>query len=92
MTLYFFVSGMLTAGFLAAALFFLRFWRRTRDPLFMSFSGAFALLAIGQAVLALSGLQGEARSWIYLIRLAAFLMILGAIYRKNRERTPRRER
>jgi hypothetical protein len=84
MTVYAFLSGMVTAGLLTAALFFLRFWSRTRDQLFISFSGAFALLAVAQSLLVLSGLEGESRSLIYLVRLAAFMLILSAIYRKNR--------
>jgi len=84
MTLYDFLAGMLVAAFLVAALFFLRFWRRTHDPLFRSFSAAFLLLGVGQSLLALGGLPVEERSWIYLIRLAAFLLILAAIFGKNR--------
>ncbi len=84
MTLYDFLSGMVAAGFLVAGLFFLRFWSRTRDPLFRSFAIAFWLLGLGQAVLALGGIPVEERSWVYLIRLAAFLLILLAIARKNR--------
>lgn len=80
-----FLSGMLTASYLVAALFFLQFWRRTRDRLFVLFSVAFALLGLAQALLALSPLPIEDRSWIYLIRLLAFLIILAAIYGKNRE-------
>lgn len=84
MTLYEFLSGMLVAGFALAALFFLRFWRRTGDPLFLSFAGAFLLLGIGQTLLVLIDLAEEDRSWIYLVRLAAFMLILAAIYGKNR--------
>ena len=84
MTLYDFLSGMLVGGFIMAALFFLRFWRRTREALFMFFAGAFLLLGVGQALLALTGLPVEERSWIYLIRLAAFLLILIGIFSKNR--------
>lgn len=84
MTLYVFLSGAASTGFLLAALFFLRFWNRTHDPLFSAFSLAFALMALAQGLLALSGVQGEDRAWIYLVRLAAFLIILAAIYRKNR--------
>jgi hypothetical protein len=82
--LYDFLSGMVAAGFLVAGLFFLRFWSRTRDPLFRSFAIAFWLLGLGQAVLALGSIPVEERSWVYLIRLAAFLLILFAIARKNR--------
>lgn len=84
MILYAFVSGAITLGFGMAALFFLRFWKSTRDGLFLSFAMAFGLLALGQAILALGDFPIEDRSWIYLTRLAAFLLILLAIYRKNR--------
>ena len=89
MTLYDFLSGMLVGGFIMAALFFLRFWKRTREALFMFFAGAFLLLGAGQALLALTGLPVEERSWIYLIRLAAFLLILIGIFSKNRASRPR---
>ena len=89
MTLYDFLSGMLVGGFIMAALFFLRFWRRTREALFMFFAGAFLLLGVGQALLALTGLPVEDRTWIYLIRLAAFLLILIGIFSKNRASRPR---
>lgn len=84
MSLLSFLSGVVTLGFVVAALFFLRFWRDTRDPLFLSFAGAFLLLGVGQAVLALAGIPDEHRSWVYLLRLVAFLMIILAIVRKNR--------
>jgi hypothetical protein len=61
----------------------MRFWSRTRDPLFLSFAVAFGLLAAGQAALALSGIPQEERSPLFLIRLAAFLLIIFAIWRKN---------
>ena len=35
--MYDFLSGMVTAGYLVAALFFFRFWRRTKEPLFVNF-------------------------------------------------------
>ena len=79
-----FLSGAVTLGFATAALFFLRFWRDTRDELFLAFAAAFLLLGAGQAILALGGVPDELRSWIYLVRLAAFLIILLAIIRKNR--------
>ena len=50
-TLVNFLSGATAFGFFVCRLFFLRFWRRTRDQLFMAFALAFVLLGIGQAVL-----------------------------------------
>ena len=84
MTLYAFLSGAITLGFLLAGLFFLRFWRRTRDGLFLAFAFAFWLLGFNQALLAFSRIPVEERSWLYLLRLAAFALILIAIALKNR--------
>jgi len=78
-----FVSGATTMGLFAAALFFLRFWRNTGEELFCFFALAFGLLGIGQILLAIGGWPEEDRSWLYLIRLAAYLLILFAILRKN---------
>jgi hypothetical protein len=78
-----FVSGLITMGFAVCSVFFLRFWRRTRDSLFLVFSIAFFLLALNQALTTLLGLPLEERSWLYLLRLAAFLIIIAAIVRKN---------
>lgn len=62
MTLFDFLSGAITLGFLVAGLFFLRFWRRTHDRLFLAFAIAFALLGLGQAVQALANISQEERS------------------------------
>lgn len=83
-TLTLFLSGAITLGFLVVALFFLRFWKRTRDSLFIAFAAAFALLALNQALLVLTDIPVEERSWLYLLRLAAFAIILGSIWVKNR--------
>lgn len=83
MTLYDFLSGAVALGFGVCALFFLKFWRRTREELFLAFSLAFLLLGLGQTILALANLATEERGSVYLLRLLAFLLILVAIYRKN---------
>jgi hypothetical protein len=85
MTAYDFLSGAVTLGFFVCGLFFLRYWSRSRDELFLSFAAAFALLGSGQAILALASIPTEERGSLYLFRLAAFLLILFAIYRKNRK-------
>ena len=78
-----FVSGAITLGYLVAGLFFLRFWGRTRDPLFLAFACAFWLLAVTQGLVALAGVPREEQSWIYLLRLIAFTLIIVAIVFKN---------
>lgn len=82
--LFHFLSGAIAMAFAIAGLFFLRFWRRTGDGLFAAFAGAFWLLALVQTLLALTEYSVEERSFIYLIRLAAFVTILLAIWRKNK--------
>lgn len=84
MTAYAFLSGAVTFGFLLLALYFLRFWRRTGDLLFAAFAGAFALLGFNQALLAIGNIAAEERSWVYILRIAAFALILAAIALKNR--------
>ena len=71
----------------ASALFFLRFWRRTDDALFLYFAFAFVLLAVNQALPTLLGVVNEDHAGIFLFRLAAFLLIIFAIWRKNRTRS-----
>ena len=83
-----FLSGAVSAGFLVAGLFFLRFWRRSRDGLFAAFAIAFWLLGLNQALLTFSSVPAEERTWLFLLRLAAFVLILAAIWRKN-ARAPR---
>ena len=84
MTSYDFLSGAVAFGFFVCGLFFLRLWRRTRDPLLMSFAIAFALLGIGQSLASLANIPTEERAPIYLFRLVAFAVIIFAIARKNR--------
>ena len=82
-----FLAGMITFGFVIAGLFFLRFWKRTGDFLFLAFAIAFWLLGLTQALLAFTNMPVEERSWLYLFRLAAFAIILLAIFFKNRRAT-----
>lgn len=83
-TLLDFLSGAITMGFLVAGFFFLRFWKRTRESLFLAFAAAFWLLGLAQALLAFTNIPVEERSWLFLLRLAAFSLILVSIWKKNR--------
>lgn len=83
MTILDFLSGAISMAFLVCCLFFLRFWLRSREELFLGFAIAFALLSVAQVALSLTGVPVEERSWIYLLRLASFLIIILVIWRKN---------
>jgi hypothetical protein len=84
-----FLAGAVAMGFAVAALMFLKFWHRTREGLFLAFAGSFLLLSINHAMLSLSNVPLEERSSLYLVRLAAFLLIIGALWRQNRKRSAR---
>lgn len=79
-----FLHGVSAAGAWAAGLFFLRFWRESRDVLFACFGAAFWLLALSWTLVALISPLEEARPYVYALRLLAFLLIIAATVEKNR--------
>jgi peptidoglycan/LPS O-acetylase OafA/YrhL len=81
-----FLSGALTMGFVIAAVFFLRFWRRTGERFFCAFALAFALLALNQALAQWLGSADERVGYTYLLRVLGFVIILAAIVDKNLRR------
>jgi peptidoglycan/LPS O-acetylase OafA/YrhL len=78
-----FLSGAVAMGFLVAVVFFLRFWRKTSDRLFLAFAAAFVLLALNQALAQWIGQADERVGYTYLLRVLGFILILGAIVDKN---------
>ena len=79
-----FMWGALTIASWVIGLIFLRHWRASRDRLFAMFAAAFWLMGAGWAALAIENPTGETRHYFYLVRLAAFLVIIAAIIDKNR--------
>lgn len=71
-------------GCFAAALFFVGFWRRSRDRFFALFASAFLLLGVSWLVHVLIGAANEFNRSVYLTRLVAFLLIILAVIEKNR--------
>lgn len=78
-----YLAGAVTLGYLVAALFFARFWKRTGDRLFVAFAIAFVLLALNQALAQWIGAADERIGYTYLLRVLSFVLILGAIVDKN---------
>jgi uncharacterized membrane protein HdeD (DUF308 family) len=70
---------------LVASLFFLRFWRNTRDRFFLYFAVAFLIDAVSRVVLGLSVVPKESEPLFYLARLLSFAIIIAAIVDKNRK-------
>jgi len=86
-----FLAGATMMGYVIAAVFFLRFWRRTGDRLFCAFATAFALLALNQGLASWIGASDERVGYTFLLRVLGFILILGAIIDKNlRDRGPGR--
>jgi hypothetical protein len=79
-----FIWGACAVAAATAALFFLKFWRQTRDRLFGLFSLAFLALATNWTMLGLLAPESESRNAAYLFRLVAFGLIVAAIIDKNR--------
>jgi uncharacterized membrane protein len=78
------VSGSLAMGYVVAALFFLRFWATSRERLFALFSFAFGVLAVQRLAITMTRGAMEDQTIFYLLRLAAFVIIIAAIVDKNR--------
>jgi Family of unknown function (DUF5985) len=78
-----FLLGFIAACSLAASLFFLRFWKSTRDVLFLAFAVFFfAQAGSNVAVLGLSR-PNEGTGGLFLLRLLSVLVVLAAILWKN---------
>jgi len=78
-----FLAGAVTMGFMVASAFFVRFWRKTADRLFLAFGAAFGLLALNQILAAVLEAGDERTPFVYVLRVLAFILILLAIVDKN---------
>lgn len=81
-----FLLGVIVTASLTAAMYFLKFWRNTHDPLFMAFAAAFTIEGLNRLSYLSLESPNEGSPGIYVVRLLAFLIILIAIVRKNRSR------
>lgn len=79
-----FLWGALSILSTVAAVFFWKFWRRTRDPLFSAFTAGFGMLALHWIALGILNPSDETRHFLYVPRFLAFALILWGVVRKNR--------
>lgn len=79
-----FLLGIIATASVTAGVFFLRFWRDTRDSLFLAFAIAFLIEGVNRSAMLLLSQPNEGSAWIYVIRFMAFLLILAGIINKNR--------
>jgi hypothetical protein len=86
------LAGALLFAYLCASAFFLRFWKRTGDRLFLYFAVAFSLFVLNQLAIAIPGVADETDGYEYLLRVLGFIAIIIGIVDKNlrAKRAPRR--
>ena len=78
-----FLAGSLTLAYVIASVYFVHFWRRTSDRLFLAFALAFGLLALNQVAVFSLGVGDERHNYAYILRVLGFVLILLAIVDKN---------
>jgi hypothetical protein len=78
-----FLIGVIATSSITAGVFFLKFWKQTRDSLFLAFAAAFVIEGLNRCAFLFVEKPNEGNPIIYIVRLFAFLLILAAILKKN---------
>ncbi|MES2606132.1 MAG: DUF5985 family protein [Pseudomonadota bacterium] len=78
-----FLLGVIVTSSLIAGVFFLKFWRDTRDQLFLAFAIAFIIEGLNRIGFLFVDPPNEGSPLIYTVRFLAFSLIVVAIVRKN---------
>lgn len=82
-TLDLFLLGYIAALAAVATVFFLRYWKETRDTLFLAFAVFFAVEGGTRAFDVSTPNPNLIIGWVYVLRLLAVLLIVAAVLRKN---------
>jgi len=77
------LTGAIAMASTVIALFFMRFWRSTRDRFFLYFALSFGIEGVHRVYAALSYQDNEDSPLHYLLRLLAYGLIIWAIMEKN---------
>ena len=78
-----FLLGIIVTASVTAGIFFLKFWRQTRDLLFLAFGVAFLVEGVNRVGFLLVDPPNEGSASIYVVRLLAFvLMLAGILYKR----------
>jgi hypothetical protein len=77
------LGGAAVAAFVVA-LFFLRYWRSSRDRFFLFFAASFAIECVNRIHMAMTMSWSEGTPLHYMVRLLTFGLVLVAIWDKNR--------
>ena len=83
-----YIAGAVCTMCLVAAMFFLRFFYRTRDVLFLCFAGSFLLQTVARVLAIWVHDAANDRAPVYILRVISYGLILFAIFLKNRSKRP----
>ncbi|MBI2816532.1 MAG: hypothetical protein HYX72_06305 [Acidobacteria bacterium] len=75
--------GAIALSCVVAGVFFLRFWKTTRDRFFLFFAVSFFAEGLNRFALGLTAHPNEAHPFFYIVRFLSFCLILIAIIGKN---------
>ncbi|HLJ48854.1 MAG TPA: DUF5985 family protein [Bryobacteraceae bacterium] len=78
-----FLLGVIATASVTAGVFFLKFWRTTRDSFFLAFAASFIIEGLNRTAVLLVEHPNEGSPWTYWVRFLSSLMILVAILKKN---------
>lgn len=78
--------GGIAVANLVAGLFFLRYWRSSRDRFFLFLAASFWIEAVNRIGMLVAGTSDEDPPVYLLVRLLSYGLILVAIWDKNRSR------
>ena len=70
---------------LAVSVVFLKFWRATRDHLFLAFALVFTIEGATRLSVLVLSLPNERAAIINLVRLFGYMVLIASIVRKNRK-------
>jgi uncharacterized membrane protein HdeD (DUF308 family) len=85
------LMGAVAMASFVATVFFLRFWRQTRDVLFLLFAIAFGVDAMTRFILGLIHPTDETEPLFYAARFITFMLIAVGIILKNRPERGKRQ-
>jgi hypothetical protein len=80
-----FLLGIIVMASAVASAYFFKFWRQTRDVLFLGFAAAFAIEAVNRTCFLFVARPETGSVALYTVRLVSYLLILAAIAFKNRK-------
>lgn len=81
-----FLSGAVMVAALAVAMFFLEYWRNTRERLFAILAIAFGMIGLERILFVFVDPRDEGTHWVFIPRFLLFVLIIAGIIDKNRTR------